>query len=194
MSKNILILKSICLLIFLLLFLIACNNRTQNNKKNNFKITLKARVLQDDKFQVFYVDEKNKGYSEDNRITTSVYKSQDFQEITFLLSTIPLKFRIDLGENRYESIVEIEKVILDNGNDKIELDNSALHRFFESNIYLKRVQKGYSRKALDNRYDPFLESTPLLEKKIELMDKTPNYIIDDIDDRVFVNGNKTIVF
>ena len=168
MSKNILILKSICLLIFLLLFLIACNNRTQNNNKNNFKITLKARVLQDDKFQVFYVDEKNKGYSEDNRITTSVYKSQDFQEITFLLNTIPLKFRIDLGENRYESIVEIEKVILDNGNDKIELDNSALHRFFESNIYLKRVQKGYSRKALDNRYDPFIESTPLLEKKIEL--------------------------
>ncbi|MCM4167881.1 hypothetical protein KCTC52924_01302 [Arenibacter antarcticus] len=168
MSKISINLKNVFFTIMMVLILFSCNSRNKNVGKDYFKITLIAKVLEDDKFQVFYTDEKNKGYTENKRISTSVNKSQDFQEIPFLLNTIPLKFRIDLGENGHKSFVEIEKVILDNGNAKIELNSKVLHRFFKGNIYTEKVDNGYYRSDVEGRYDPFITSTALLEKKIEL--------------------------
>lgn len=124
--------------------------------------------MEDDTFQVFYIEGENKGYTEDRRIVTHVKQSIEFQEITFQLNSIPLTFRIDLGENGYNSIVEVDKVILDNGNKKIELNSNVLHRFFEANIYTSKVGNAYHRSAVDGRYDPFIAATALLEKKLEL--------------------------
>lgn len=168
MPTQIMILKKICIYIFSILILFSCRNTNQNNNKEIFKITLIAKVLEDDKFQVFYINMKNQGYTEDKRIVANVQRSLGYQEITFQLNTIPLTFRIDLGENGHNSIVEVDKVVLDNGNKKIELNNNVLHRFFEANIYTRKVDKGYHRNAVEGRYDPFINSTALLEKKLEL--------------------------
>lgn len=168
MSKNSSIPKGIFVSIISFLLLASCNTRNKNINGNFFKITLIAKVLEDDKFQVFYIDEIGKGYTEDKRITTKVNKSQDFQEISFVLNKVPLKFRIDLGENRHRTIVEIDKVILDNGSKQIELNSAVLHRFFDTNIYTSKVEHGYNRRDVQGRYDPFISSTALLMKKLEL--------------------------
>lgn len=154
--------------IFSLLILFSCKNEKKNPNHESLKIIVKARILEDDKFQVFYIDGVNKGYTENRRIWKTVKGSKAFQEITFLLPTIPTEFRIDIGENRHESIVEISKIILDDGNNQIEIKCDALHRFFKPNIYTKKVDCGYLRMVIDNRYDPFISSSALLNKKMEL--------------------------
>ncbi|GGW38916.1 hypothetical protein [Arenibacter certesii] len=168
MSNYIMNLKNIIVSVFSLLLLFSCNTRKKNASKDVFNITLVAKVLENDKFQVFYIDELNKGYTEDKRIVANVKKSPNFQEITFELNTIPLTFRIDLGENGHNSIVEVDKIILDSGNRKIELNSDVMHRFFDTNIYTSKVGNGYHRSAVEGRYDPFISATALLEKKLEL--------------------------
>lgn len=154
--------------IFSILLLFSCNTRNKNISKDIFKITLVAKVMEDDKFQVFFIDEINKGYTDDKRIVVNVKQSLDFQEITFQLNSIPLTFRIDLGEKGYNSLVAIDKVILKNGSKRIELDNNVLHRFFEANIYISKIGSEYHRSTVEGRYDPFISATALLEKKLEL--------------------------
>lgn len=168
MSNYIKSLKNVGVSVFSLLLLFSCSTRNKNVSKDIFKIILVAKVIEDDKFQVFYIDEINKGYTEDKRIIANVNKSLDYQEITFELNSIPLAFRIDLGENGHISILQVDKVILDNGNKKIELKSNVLHRFFEANIYTSKVGNGYHRNTVEGRYDPFISSTALLAKKIEL--------------------------
>ena len=154
--------------IFSILLLFSCNTRNRNISKDIFKITLVAKVMEDDIFQVFFIDEINKGYTDDKRIVVNVKQSLDFQEITFQLNSIPLTFRIDLGEKGYDSLVAIDKVILENGSKRIELDNNVLHRFFEANIYISKIGSEYHRSTVEGRYDPFINATALLEKKLEL--------------------------
>jgi hypothetical protein len=168
MSKYYIKFKTVGVSIFSILLLFSCNTRYKKVNKDIFKITLVAKVVEDDKFQVFYIDKINKGYTDDKRIVANVKQSIDFQEITFQLNTIPLTFRIDLGENGHISLVEIDKVILNNGNKKIELDSNVLHRFFEANIYTSKVGSVYHRSTVEGRYDPFISATALLEKKLEL--------------------------
>lgn len=154
--------------IFSILLLFSCNTRNKNISKDIFKITLVAKVMEDDIFQVFFIDEINKGYTDDKRIVVNVKQSLDFQEITFQLNSIPLTFRIDLGEKGYDSLVAIDKVILENGSKRIELDNNVLHRFFEANIYISKIGSEYHRSTVEGRYDPFISATALLEKKLDL--------------------------
>ncbi|MEQ8418928.1 MAG: hypothetical protein RIB64_02910 [Arenibacter algicola] len=168
MSNHIMNPKYVSWAIFSILLLFSCNTRNKNISKDIFKITLVAKVMEDDKFQVFFIDEINKGYTDDKRIVVNVKQSLDFQEITFQLNSIPLTFRIDLGEKGYNSLVAIDKVILKNGSKRIELDNNVLHRFFEANIYISKIGSEYHRSTVEGRYDPFISATALLEKKLEL--------------------------
>ena len=74
----------------------------------------------------------------------------------------------DFGENKIETPVKINSIELKYNSDSIVIDALVLEHFFHPNIYLEKGDSGYLRKTLNGRYDPFLVSTPLLEKKIEL--------------------------
>ena len=90
------------------------------------------------------------------------------QKLNFSLPGLPEKFRIDLGETGNEEEVIIEKIIIKHKGISIPIDQNVMHRFFKINIYGERTPWGYKRMSVGNRYDPFIESTALLHKKMEL--------------------------
>ncbi|MFI0429724.1 hypothetical protein [Mariniflexile sp. HMF6888] len=171
--------KIICL--FLILFAVSCKNDKQNNnytprkkaeiKDNLFKVSMNIKVDENDKFQLFYIDDSPEGsFSQEKRLTININGSDSLQDVQFTLpeKVFPYKFRVDLGENNVETIVEINEIKLQYNNESILIDKLVMERFFQPNIYLEKTDKGYLRKTIKGRCDPFLLSTPLLNKKIEL--------------------------
>ena len=67
----------------------------------------------------------------------------------------------------FSSCTITEKLVLN--ENVINIDSKTLEVFFQPNIYLERVSNGiYLRKAMNGKYDPFLISKPILDKKIEI--------------------------
>ena len=134
-------------------------------------VSLDVKVEHDDKFQLFYInDSLEGGYSINKRLVNSFKGSNDFQPINFKLPSgvLPYKFRIDVGEKGIETLISIRNITLKLNNNVIQINDSAIERFFKPNIYLDKSGNDFIRKKVEGRCDPFFVSTPLLIKKMEL--------------------------
>lgn len=172
-------------IIFLMLSAVGCKNKNQSTrdieiqetikeevKRNNqFKVIMDVTVKEDDKFQLFYIDDSSEGtFTPEKRVVFNLKGGDSPQKIQFTLpeKVLPYKFRLDLGENNIETIILINEIKLQYNNEKIVIDSLVLERFFQPNIYLQKTENGYLRKIIEGRCDPFLLATPLLIKKMEL--------------------------
>jgi hypothetical protein len=172
-------------IIFLILITVGCKNKSQSTsdieiqetikeeakRDNQFKVIMEVTVKEDDKFQLFYIDDSPEGtFTPEKRVVVNLKGSDSSQKIQFRLpeKVLPYKFRIDLGENKMETIILINEIKLQYNDEKIVIDALVLERFFQPNMYLQKTENGYLRKTIEGRCDPFLVSTPLLIKKMEL--------------------------
>jgi len=154
------------LVLFFFLILLGC--KEENNVNKEFKVDITFKILEEDKIKLYYTRNKEDIYNEQDKQEILVCGSENLQTIDFVLKQIPYKFRIDLGENKNETTVYIASVIIKSKGRLIEINDKTIHRFFKPNIYLERQGYEYDRKIIKNRYDPFLESSNLLRKKIQL--------------------------
>ncbi len=146
---------------------------TKIEKKDSvFRVSLTAKIREDDKLQLLYiVDSPDGKYDSKNRIEANVTGKQKLQTMVFELpkNILPYKFRIDLGEKGHETTIEIDNIKIEMNTNKIVVDSSTIHRYFQKNIYLDTEDwMTFKRKSVTNRYDPFLTSKAFLIKKIEL--------------------------
>tara|TARA_R110000765_G_scaffold84294_2_gene163196 strand:+ start:2584 stop:3096 length:513 start_codon:yes stop_codon:yes gene_type:complete len=157
--------------ILILIFFVSCGDKEKKFQKHSSRIILTAKVIEDDKFQLFYIDPATGKYNERDVVRVNVKGSQDFQSIVFELplKTFPKQFRIDIGENKIESHIEIDSLTIVFGSKKLVMNNMTFNRFFKHNIYIEENGNGiYSRKLINNKYDPFFSSTEFLKKHLEL--------------------------
>lgn len=138
---------------------------------NLFKVIVDITILEDDRLQLFYVDDTPDGaFSAEKRLEYNVKGNNSSQKIQFTLpdKVFPFKFRIDLGENKKQSTVKINTIKLKYNSDSITIRKSELDFFLKPNIYLENTGDGYHRKTIHGRNDPFLVSAPLLNKKVQI--------------------------
>lgn len=153
--------------IFFLFFLfLSCKDKEV--KKEFLKISISVKLIEDDSIKLYYILDEKGTYNERNSIEVAVKGSLDLQSVEFALKQIPYKFRIDLGDNRNKSEVHFSAVNISFKNKNITINENAIDRFFKPNIYVSLTANGYLRKEVDNRYDPFIESTALLQKKLQI--------------------------
>lgn len=157
------------LLIAAIFFVVSCVNN-KNNQNTTFDISINLEVSNDDKIQLFYIPKGDSIYRDTYLFAQKIKASNNPVEVNFSLPIIPEKFRIDLGEEKIESYVKINHITLKAFDKTINIEGNAVNRFFKPNIFLKETsQKNiFLRQAINSTYDPFMESTPLLHKKIEL--------------------------
>ncbi|MEH6769967.1 hypothetical protein [Maribacter arcticus] len=158
-------------LFLLVVFFISCGTNEKRPQENIFKVILTVKVIEDDKFQLFYIDSANGKYNERDVVSVNVEGSQDFQSIVFKLplKAFPRQFRIDIGENKIESPVEIDTLKIMFGSKKLVMNNMTFNRFFKHNVYIEENEHGiYSRRIINKKYDPFFSSTEFLKKHLEL--------------------------
>lgn len=158
--------------IVIVLLVTGCKNQNKETKKEKeerviemnsyLSVTVKAKVLEDDKFQLYFSEEIIGQYHPDDIIEANVKGIDKFQNITFNLPEhiYPIKLRIDLGVRKIETPIYIDEIVLSTGTNKKVLKNAELLEYFKPNKYIEldEFSSIYDRKTIEGLYDPFLIS------------------------------------
>lgn len=179
--------KSIIVLVILLLSVKACKPENQSDKKDLsdskskaqelndkdiFELEIKYKISKDDVFQVFYTNSDQENFSPKKTLRNKVSGSRDYTTVSFKLpkGEFPRKIRIDLGENKKQNRIAVENIQFRYNGKEINIEKELLPHFFVTNKFLDyNSSKGVFRSSIVNdRYDPFIISSALLIKKIEI--------------------------
>lgn len=122
-----------------------------------------------DKFQLFYIPyEAEDGYKNENRVYFTTNPTDTIISFALPIQEIPSRFRVDLGERGYESCIRINRFVFKQGNFNLEIGPETYHRYFLPNIYVRQKGSEFCRFSVNGRYDPFIESSELLNKQLYL--------------------------
>jgi len=118
------------------------------------------------------LDSLNEPYREEQSIRIKVEGKSDIQQIVFDLpeGVKPKKFRIDLGIDSSLTEIVIRKVEISYLNNKLIIPGNILPFFFDANEDVAYSNSSYQLKLMkiDNRRNPFLLSSALLNKKMKI--------------------------
>lgn len=142
-------------------------------KKASFQVTLYALVDKSDVFKIFYsLDSLSEPYREEQSIRIKVEGKSDVQQIVFDLpeGVKPEKFRIDLGIDSSLTEIVIRKVEISYHNKGLIIPGNILPFFFDANEDVAYNSSTCKLKLMntDNRRNPFLLSSALLNKKMKI--------------------------
>lgn len=146
----------------------------KQTKDNRFKVILNLKITENNRIDLFYIgDNPESGFNDKELVSKNILADNDFQVVELELpkNVLPYQFRIDLGDNaqKVETTVEIDYIKLIFNNNVIEINSQTLDVFFQPNIYLEKVSNGvYLRQTVNGKFDPFLISKAILNKKIEI--------------------------
>ena len=155
------------------LLTISCKNENKTNIKNDkqkdtkeinsfLSVTVKAKVQEDDKFQLYFSEAITGQYHPEDIVEVGVKGENKFQNITFDLPKYiyPIKMRIDLGVRKIETPVFIEEIVFSTGANKKIFTRFELLEYFRPNKYIDfdKSLNRYNRKTISDIYDPFIVS------------------------------------
>ncbi len=158
------ILTAIGFLLFLCLgFLLKSLKTTVHN---SLQVVLTAKVINDDVFQLFYLEEGEDSFSTDKSIKSEVKGSTEYQSIAFDLPRMDElnRLRLDLGTNKDQGQIIIKGIRFITENEDITYGIDAFDRLFKANNYIKKLEakgayKGIMSKGKKkNFYDPYFVS------------------------------------
>jgi len=133
----------------------------------SFTVILTAKVLENDRFHVYYRGFDDPNFVTDNMITSSVVGQDDFQEISFVLKKgdLPIFFRIDCGINFEQQPVIFESLKIRYLNKQYNFDKLEFAQLFRPNQYVNFVtnKSEILTSVIDGRYDPHFISINLAE-------------------------------
>lgn len=167
--------KSIILGLILSLSLLSCKEekKAEDIKKEieTFTITFNAVVKQNDVFQLFYVDEKGKGFDELKSFKVDVIGSDEPQNIVFKFpeDVLPANIRLDLGENNMQKEIKFNTLTFKYFDKNFVVTPNKIEQYFvpgqlvfDSKTGLIQIDQGKEEK-----YDPLLYPQSGIEDELE---------------------------
>lgn len=120
-------------------------------------VDVRAKVLKDDVFQLFYLQKGDKSFSEKKSRRKKIKGRQAFQKISF---SIPIdkkltKIRLDVGQNREQRPLGINWVKLSTDGLSYKF---GIREFFRMNKFVKYEKKTFVPSIISGKYDPYLVS------------------------------------
>lgn len=171
MKKNIFYITSISLLF------LSCNSNqkvdvTPEKESNYENVTLiiEAKILHNDKFQIYYTNKPNIELNGENLLNKFVYGSDEMQTVVFEFpkNEKPYKIRLDLGENEDQTNLTIKNISLRYKDEKINGDEGKFLDYWSANesLFYDSAKFIYNIVPFNNLHDPLLISNINLEKKL----------------------------
>ena len=175
---------------YLLLFvLVSCkenNNNSMNTgntvinesviDKNIFTVTLNLNVEKNDSFQIYYKDEEQSPFTEENSIFIEFQGKKEPQDIVFKLpkDALPYFLRLDFGTNQNQSEIAINSFKINYLDKVFESKGNDFFNYFYSNELVKVDKEKSSVKPIvseKGEYDPIFCSGDGLKNQIDLLIK-----------------------
>ncbi|MFC1730868.1 hypothetical protein ACFL6I_11090 [candidate division KSB1 bacterium] len=126
---------------------------------SEIKIIIDAKVREDDRFQVYYLDEEDGCFTEEKSVKKDFQGSKLFQEIEFELppSSNYKKLRLDIGINGYQKSIHIRRIIL-RSEYREYIFNSFAPDFISHNQYVSvdSINNIFMPKVISGGYAPQL--------------------------------------
>jgi hypothetical protein len=165
----------------IILLIVSCKDLEQKtndkiineNTQNFLSITLNAKVLKDDSFQVFYKYENEAPFLEENSKWVEFEGSVEPQQIVFNLpeNEIPNFIRVDLGVNKNQSPIVFNSLKLNYQGKEQFITGNELSNFMIPNPCLEVSSNNLEviliTKEFGGSYDPFMYSELTLQKLLE---------------------------
>ena len=141
-----------------------------NSTSDDVTLTIEAKFLLNDKFQIYYTKEPNVELSGEFFFDKYVYGSDQMQKVTFKFpkGVIPYKIRLDLGENNEQKNMSIKNIFISYKDNLINGDDGEFMSSWtpnESLIYNNK-QFLYDIVLINGLHDPLLISNVNIEKKL----------------------------
>ena len=141
-------------------------------------VTLEAKVPDDDTFELLYISESKSTYTLEERISTAVKGSDEYQTIQYVLPTaLKIKaIRLDFGnvatQTNGNDTIEVRSISFSNAAENITLSMDSIQSFFHTNEWIESFNHDgrIVTKMFLEIYDPFLASediTPIFNKLSE---------------------------
>ena len=134
-------------------------------------IKLKVKSAHNGRLELFYTDQSNTEFSEDNKEYFLLKSDSNFQPVDFKINSkkIIQKFRFDFPTNAENSIIKIKDLQLIHKGKEIDFDNQDLNLLFTPNDYTQELEDGkYLLQSKNNRFDPYLTTTPFFAQRLKI--------------------------
>lgn len=153
---------------------IACGNKMNEVSRERFKIEIEILIGKKDKLEIFFKEDEMEGYDEHHKVQKMVDGKSQVQKLEFFLPSgiFPSSIRLDLGENIKQEQVQLQHIKFTFNEELLEMSLDEIPFFFVPNQYINydRSSGRAELNELNSKYDPYLESTPLLMKKLDIIE------------------------
>lgn len=188
MRKFITSMKKIFLTLFAITLFISCKDEKSTTTKQDevvekqvgLKVTLRAKVINDDAFQLFFREDTDPAalFQEENSVWVEFKGSETEQDIVFELSddVYPMFLRLDTGLNPLNVNLQFSSMTLEYKGKTLVIDKSSfLTTYFAANESIKdydAMTGSFNVLKLEGgTFDPFLVSGETLKLELEKLYK-----------------------
>lgn len=163
------------------LLFINCKGENKEEQKaatpeadQSFTITMNVIVPKDDNFQIFYNEDGSDNYTQDKMVNVVVKGSAQAQDLVFKIpeNALPASLRFDIGANKEQGDVKINKFSMDYVGQHFEAVDSQFFVYFGNNTSIKYDrEKGIATPLANNPegYDPIFTATEYLKTELKKM-------------------------
>ena len=140
---------------------IGASDKIDPSQQDRLIVEAHIRVPEDDRFELYYRDDQQT-YTSENRVEATVSGADSIQQIRFMVEPLvfPSYLRLDLGENREQRPMTIERIVLRYNEASEVFDISEIQKYFRPNRYLDfdLTTMVATPKVVEDAYDPYLDS------------------------------------
>lgn len=131
-------------------------------------VDIETRVLENDIFYVYYLQEGIKKWSDTQSVHQRIKGNKSYQNLRFSLPLDkPIKrIRIDIGANKNQKPIVINSITIRSEVGILKFEKDFFENF-DLNAYATFNKDKFIPKIVNGRYDPFLVSKPFLAQQIE---------------------------
>lgn len=138
--------------------------KEKQKEENRFTITYNCKFSENDNLQLFYTEDFKLHFSDELSVRKNVKASDDFTEVEFKLpqGVLPDRLRFDLGGNRNQKQIIIDKIVIKYKGDSIIIDQT---NFLEMLVLNANVEYNEATNIITTKvinvegnevYDPYL--------------------------------------
>lgn len=148
-------------------------DKTKTKVVDEMIIKIFFKMEASDHIQLYYTNDALENFSEKNTFRKNFSENTDFQllEFKFDKDYFPEKIRLDLGSNREQKSIIIDKIQITRSKYAIEILGKDIKEYFTVNKYVKNIQGSgeFIFTIVNNIYDPYLTSNKKLNYELEIL-------------------------
>lgn len=155
-------------IIFILIIMISCKNNSEKksssisekeSKDSSLQVIIKAEVLKDDVFEVYYYEKGDKTFTSYDFVSSTIEGKPTKQEIVFKLpdDIYPERLRLDFGKNSNQDKIKLYGISLSYDDKTYAFSEEEIKNKITPSKFIDfdSDKKVIRTRSINGKYDPY---------------------------------------